>query len=302
MKADTRSHYAGVVDRTIERIVTHLDHALDLGELARAEGVASFHFHRLFRGMVGETALALARRLRLERAAWRLAHTDQPVTTIAFEAGYEAHEAFTRAFRAHYDAAPMQFRERRYPRIELAAKCGVHFLPGGTVTPFIARDSGGAHMDVVITARPARRLAAVRHIGPYNQIPLAFERLGQLLGPAAQALHAAGSDMMAIYYDDPESVPPTELRSDAAVVVPDDFALPSGIAEQRLQAGPYACTVHVGPYEHLGDTWARFLGEWLPASGRRLRNEPSYEVYQNDPRTTPKTELRTELCLPLEEV
>lgn len=301
MKDGTRAHYAIVVGRTIERIVTHLDDALDLEELARAAGVAPFHFHRLFRGMVGETALALARRLRLERAAWRLAHTDNPVTTIAFDAGYESHEAFTRAFRAHYDTSPIRFRDRRYARIELAARCGVHFQADGTVTPFTAKDSGGAFMDVVIRSLPARRLATVRHIGPYNQIPLAFERLGQLLGAAASTLRAGGSDLVAIYYDDPDTVPPSELRSDAAVVVPEDFNLPGGLVEGCLQAGPFACTVHTGPYEHLGDTWARFLGEWLPASGRRLRDEPSYEVYQNDPRTTPKADLRTELCLPLEE-
>lgn len=301
VKPGTRSHYASVVEQTIARIVAHLDEALDLEELARAVGVAPFHFHRLFRGMVGETPLALARRLRLERAAWRLAHGDQPVTTIAFDAGYESHEAFTRAFRASYDASPTLFRERRYPRVELAAKCGVHFHADGTVTPFVARESGGAFMDVVIRSLSARRLATVRHVGPYNQIPLAFERLGQLLGASAPVLHAQGSEMMAIYHDDPEIVPAHELRSDAAVVVPEDFAMAGGLVEQRLQAGPYACTVHVGPYERLGDTWARLLGEWLPASGRRLRNEPSYEIYRNDPRTTPKAELRTELFLPLEE-
>ena len=107
--------------------------------------------------------------------------------------------------------------------------------------------------------------------------------------------------MMAIYHDDPESVPADELPSDAAVVVPEDFAMAGGLVEQRLQSGPSACPVPVGTYERLGDTWARFLGEWLPASGRRLRIEPSYEIYRNDPRTTPKAELRTELFLPLEE-
>ncbi len=301
VKPGTRSHYATVVEQTIARIVAQLDDALDLEELARAVGVAPFHFHRLFRGMVGETPLALARRLRLERAAWRLTHTDQPVTTIAFDAGYDAHGAFTRAFRSYYGTAPSLFRERQYPRVELAATCGVHFHADGNVTPFVASDSGGASMEVTIASLSARRLATVRHTGPYNQIPLAFERLGQLLGSSAPVLHAQGSEMMAIYHDDPDTVPAEALRSDAAVVVPEDFAMAAGLVEQRLQAGPYACTVHVGPYERLGDTWARFLGEWLPASGRRLRNEPSYEIYRNDPGTTPKAELRTELFLPLEE-
>ncbi|MBW8770935.1 MAG: GyrI-like domain-containing protein, partial [Gemmatimonadetes bacterium] len=34
--------------------------------------------------------------------------------------------------------------------------------------------------------------------------------------------------------------------------------------------------MHIGPYEQLGDTWARFMGEWLPASGRRMAYGVSY--------------------------
>lgn len=300
MKAATRSHYRTVVQRTIERIALQLDDALDLNTLAEEACAAPFHFHRIFRGMVGESPLELARRLRLERAAWRLAATDRPVTEIAFDAGYEAHEAFTRAFRARYDTSPTLFRARTYPRIELAARCGVHYQPDGVVPPFIPRDSGGSDMHVDITSMPELRLACVRHVGPYNQIPLAFERLGQLLGATAPVLQARGTAMIAIYHDDPDVVPVDQLRSDAAVVVPLDIPIPPGLAEQRVPAGPFACTLHVGPYEQLGDTWARFMGEWLPASKHRVGSAPSYEMYRNDPRTTPEAELRTELYIPLE--
>jgi len=297
MKPETRSHYARVVQDAIDRIAGHLDEALDLETLARQARAAPFHFHRIFRGMVGETALELARRLRLERAAWNLANTDRPVTEIAFGAGYEAHEAFTRAFRAHYDTSPTQFRKRRVRRIELAARCGVHFPVQGVVPAFIPRDSGGAGMQVDTRSMPDRRLAAVRHDGPYNQIPLAFELLGRLI----RGLPEAGSTRIAIYHDDPETVPLDRLRSDAAVTVPEGLGLPEGLREIRLPAGRFARTVHVGPYERLGDTWARFMGEWLPASGQRVGSAPSSEIYLNDPRRTPSAELRTELYLPLEE-
>ena len=42
------------------------------GGVGRVACLSPFHFHRVFRGMVGETPLELTRRLRLERAAWRL--------------------------------------------------------------------------------------------------------------------------------------------------------------------------------------------------------------------------------------
>src|SRR5205085_11626663 len=127
MKPETRSYYEQLVQRAVERVARTLDQALDLETIAREACLSPFHFHRIFRGMVGETPLELTRRLRLERAAWQLAKSDRAVTAIAFDAGYEAHEAFTRAFRTAYATSPSGFRERRYPRIELAATCGIHF-------------------------------------------------------------------------------------------------------------------------------------------------------------------------------
>jgi AraC family transcriptional regulator len=146
---------------------------------------------------------------------------------------------------------------------------------------------------------PELRLGTVRHIGPYNQIPIAFEQLGQRLGPAAAVIRERGTSMIAIYHDDPESVSPDQLRSDAAVVVPADLVLPDGVVEQRVPAGRYACALHVGPYEQLGDAWARFMGEWVPASGYRIAPSPCYEIYLNDPAATPKASLRTEMYIPL---
>ncbi|HEX7941852.1 MAG TPA: AraC family transcriptional regulator [Gemmatimonadaceae bacterium] len=298
MKPATHSYYTDAVRRVIEHVASHLGEALALERLAEQACLSPFHFHRVFRGMVGETPLELVRRLRLERAAWRLLHSDAPVTAVAFEAGYETHEAFTRAFRASYADSPSGFRKRTAMRIELAAPNGVHFSADGRACQFIPRDSGGRNMQVEIREYPALRVGAVRHVGPYLQINHAFARLGELAAPA-RLFERPEAQMVALFYDDPDTTPAEQLRSDAAVVVAPDAALPTGLTEQCIAAGDYASTTHVGPYETLGDTWARFMGEWLPASGHRIGDGVAYEVYHNTPMGTPKEQLRTELRLPL---
>ena len=298
MKPATHSYYTDAVQRVIEHVVEHLDEALALETLAAQACLSPFHFHRVFRGMVGETPLELVRRLRLERAAWQLQHGDAPVTAIAFDAGYETHEAFTRAFRASYADSPSAFRRRVRARIELAAPCGVHFREDGRFQQFIPRDSGGRTMQVEIKQFPALRVGAVRHTGPYIRINEAFAKLGELAAPA-RLFERPGAQMVALFYDDPDTTPPDQLRSDAAVVVPREVELPTGLTEQQIAAGDYATTTHIGPYEQLGDTWARFMGEWLPASGRRIGDGVSYEVYHNTPMDTPREQLRTEIRIPL---
>jgi AraC family transcriptional regulator len=307
MKPETRSFYELAVQRAIERVISDLDQALDLQGLARAAALSPFHFHRVFRGLVGETPLELLRRLRMERAAWNLLHGASSVTGVAFAAGFETHEAFTRAFRAHYSCSPSEFRQRRrsegpacaHPtQVELAARSGIHFLPGQAQVPSVHLDQVGPALQVELQEMPELRVATVRHLGPYNRISEAFGRLGELA--AAAELIGPDAEMLALYHDDPEMTPGPDLRSDAAIVVSPDAVVPGGMCVQRIPAGLYACTAHVGSCTQLGDVWARFMGEWLPRSGHRMGEGASYELHRNGssqgPGQAPATEVRIQLA------
>jgi len=307
MKPGTLSFYEHAVRNAIRAVTCNLDQALDVHALARCAALSPFHFHRVFRGMVGETPIELHRRLRLERAAWFLRHQETPVTEIAFAAGYETHESFTRAFRLRYDCSPSEFRQGRaadgpgcaqpYP-IELTSQLGIHFRPEG-VLPFdepLIR--GDIDMNVLIKEMPELRVATLRHTGPYNRISEAFARLGQVAGQAG--LFGPESMMLGLYYDDPETTPPAELHSDAALVVSAKATIPSGLVEQKVAQGRYACYSHMGSYDKLGDAWSRLMGDWLPKSGQRMRDGVSFEIYRNMPGQVPEEQLQTEIYIPLE--
>ena len=45
-------------------------------------------------------------------------------------------------------------------------------------------------------------------------------------------------------------------------------------------------TTHFGPYNNLGRTYSKLMGEWIPRSGRELRSAPCFEVYLNNPSST----------------
>ena len=153
-------------------------------------------------------------------------------------------------------------------------------------------------MQVDLKQLPALRVATIRHVGPYEHITPAFERLGALAGPAG-LFERPETQLIAIYHDDPQTTAAEALRSDAGLVVAEDARLPAGVVEQRLGGGRYACTLHVGSYKTLGDTWSRFLHGWLPSSGHRAGKGPPYEVYLNNPHDTAEDQLRTELRIPI---
>jgi AraC family transcriptional regulator len=148
---------------------------------------------------------------------------------------------------------------------------------------------------------PQKRLFAVEHRGPYNMIGAAFARLDQIL--SSSTLDPSDwIEMVALHYDDPESVNASELRAHAGIVVSAHAgAPPSGLTEVPIPAGAYGCFVHNGPYERLGDAWARFMGHWLVQSGRKIGSGPSYERYLNTPMNAAPHELLTELYLSMSE-
>lgn len=151
-------------------------------------------------------------------------------------------------------------------------------------------------MDVRINQQPEVRVGTVRHIGPYEKIAQAFERLGAVMSGAKRPPNA---QLLALYHDDPQTTAADRLRSDAALTFPAGTSVPTGLIERRLAAGKYASTIHVGAYDGLGTTWATLKQE-VAARGMRPTGAVSYEVYLNDPATAAPGELRTELFMPVE--
>lgn len=294
MRPDTHAIYQERLLRVLVHVQNHLDEALCLEDLAEVACFSPYHFHRVFRGMVGESLMEYVRRLRLERAALRLKTTDQPVTRIAFEAGYETHEAFTRAFRAMFEDSPSGYRERQRSADTLPTAA-----PGSRATHAgVPAFTGGCKMEVRIEQVQPIHVAFVRHVGPYAEVGAAWNKLCAWAGP--RGLLGPGLLVLGLCHDDPEVTPPDRIRYDACIAVGDDVQPEGEIGIQDVAGGEYAVTVHRGPYERLADTYAAMCGQWMPGSGRQPRSSPSFEIYHNSPETTPPEQLITEVHVPLE--
>jgi AraC family transcriptional regulator len=294
----TEQDYQQRMLRVLVHIQQHLDEALPLEDLAAVAHFSPYHFHRIFRGMVGESVHKHVRRLRLERAAVRLKGSAEPITQIAFEAGFESHEAFTRTFRSMFDLSPTQFREQNKPVPYPPSASGVHYAPDGQVESFNPLTAGGRQMEVTIEYLKPLRVAFMRHTGPYHEVGNVWQKfmgwagMRGLLGPNMQCF--------GLCHDDPEVTPPDKIRYDACLVVGDGVQAEGEVGIQETPAGDYARTTHHGPYEKLSETYGLLCGQWLPGAGRELRSGPTMEFYRNNPMDTPPEQLVTDIFMPLE--
>jgi AraC family transcriptional regulator len=282
----------------LEYIQRHLDDPLDLEKLASVACFSTYHFHRIFTGMMGETIKDHIRRLRLERAAIELRIGNKPVVEVALDSGYDAHESFSRVFKAAYGIAPVRFRSKKSPIAALAAPSGVHYCPSAAFKRFNINHTGVPTMNVRIKTIEPMRVAFMRHVGPYDQVGRTWETLVAQL--ARDGRVGGDSVFIGIPHDDPDVTPSKRLRYDACVTVDDGYVPTGTIKVQIIPGGDYAVTTHCGPPSGIGDAYARLFGQWLPRSGREVRSSPSFVIALNLLQHFEPPNRLTDIYLPLE--
>lgn len=85
-------------------------------ELARKVAVNDAKLMHLFKHQVGETIFNYSQRLKMEHAKRMLEETEESITAIAFEVGYEYSSNFTTAFKRHFGVTPKAARQAAQPK------------------------------------------------------------------------------------------------------------------------------------------------------------------------------------------
>ncbi|MEO1593102.1 MAG: helix-turn-helix transcriptional regulator, partial [Cyanobacteria bacterium J06632_22] len=78
--------------------------------LAQLVGMSQFHFGRLFKQSLNLSPYQYLLRQRVERAKQLLKQTDNPVSEIALECGFNSHSHLGRKFRQLTGVTPKTYR------------------------------------------------------------------------------------------------------------------------------------------------------------------------------------------------
>lgn len=275
--------YVSLVKASIDVLILHLGEEQTTADLATAVGYSAYHFHRIFAAIAGETVGEMRRRLRLEQAAQRLVATEVPISEVALDGGYATPQAFSTSYRQHFGESPTETRARGWIKIQPNPN-GVFWSKGGLVHEFIRVRHKEMNMNVEVKNIEPIHAVGLRHIGPYHEIGATFEKLFGII--MSQQLPIGPT--LGVYHDDPGSTPPSELRSDAALVVPQGFeGNATGLNPVNIAGGKYAVARYEGAYSGLGKAWEWLYGEWLPNSQEKTASGVCFEMYvrhdQNDP-------------------
>ncbi len=274
-------------------IQNNLHADLSLETVAAEAGLSPTHFHRTFRQQLDETPRAYVERLRIEKSRYDLRITTDRLIDIAQRYGFSRPETYSRAYQRVFGYPP-----------SAEQRLGAGQSGDGENT----HSAGEAASAVRRVMLPEIHLAAIRHTGPYEQVPLIasvgdnpWQRL------SAFVLDRGLSSLPLVHFgiplDAPGTTPDDRLRYDMAIQVDAAFTAKRSDApvfHSHIAAGQYAVLTHAGPYATLAEAWPRLFQTVMGWPGVQIRPAQVFECLIDIKASALNDHTWTDLYLPIE--
>lgn len=274
MKPHTEQDYRRRIARVVEAILIDPAAPHTVESLAAVAHLSAFHFHRIYRAFTGENVATTVKRVRLARAAQRLAGTHETVTSIALGVGYDSAQTFARAFRSFTGITPSEFSERQRELAAAPAPADHDELPV-----------------LELRTLPPMHALCLQHMGPLASIAHTYSELHRLLADTPC------TGVVGIGYGDPEEKDGFIYFAGALTKEAQQATAP--MEAMTLQGGLYASYRLVGPYALITSTFQTLFARWLPQSGYEPDDRPALELYHTPLSGNAQSESITELLIPL---
>ncbi|MBW8728195.1 MAG: AraC family transcriptional regulator [Inquilinus limosus] len=258
------------MQRVLDYIDRHLDGDLDLDTVSRVAAFSKFHFHRQFSTTFGLSVHRYVQLARMKQASHRLAAADaRSVTEIAMDAGYDAPDAFARAFRRRLGQSPSSFRKSPDWEPWLAA-----FGPLDTARSKLMQITFTPD-DVTIRDVPPTPVAIMEHRGDRATLGATIQRF--IAWRKAAGLSPGTSPTITVFRSERCPANPADYSMDLCVVTdrpidPDDGQMQAGV----IPGGRCAVLRYPGNTNNLEPAALYLYRDWLPASGEEARDFPIY--------------------------
>lgn len=275
--------YVERINRAIDHVLRHLAEPLPLDEVARAAHFSPYHFHRIFKALVGETVHDFIKRVRLERALHLLSHRDGvSLTEVALACGFSSSSDFSRSFRGRFGVPPRAFDVQTLRRLRREQM--VDALLPEDQRHRLARLPLGQNPDGFVARLrqvPARRVAYLRVFKPYggNGVAEAARRLVQW----AAARGLAGGQWLGYQWDDPEIVPLDLCRYDVGLEIPEGVPVDGDVSVVQFAPMTLAELDVAGPADLEMRALDWLFTTWLPTSGYAPDHQPCFEAWVGEP-------------------
>lgn len=285
--------YRDRMRRVVDYIDRNPDADLSLDRLSAVAAFSKHHFHRQFTALFGIPVYRFVQLSRMKRASYRLAFRErETVTEIALDTGYDAPDAFARAFRQQFGQSPSSFRSSPDWDLWLSA-----FEPFETSRRrYMQCNYSPSDIEIIATADIP--VAIMEHRGSARNIRSTIERF--IEWRKASNLSPAKHATFNIFHNDPRTTADDDYRLDLCVATQTSFdETEQGVVSGLIPGGRCAKLRITGNPDDLEAAALFLYREWLPESGEEPRDFPLYCQRVSFFPDVPEHEAITDLFLPL---
>lgn len=116
-KENTQNEYYKSINKVLEYIRTNLNENTSLKTLAGIANISPYHFHRIFKSVIGESLAEYVNRLRMEYVAEQLKTSSLNMCELAESIAYSSEQSLSRAFKKYFGIPPKAFKNAFFKEI-----------------------------------------------------------------------------------------------------------------------------------------------------------------------------------------
>jgi len=288
MRTDTKNSYLESINKAIAFIENNSTTDIQLNDIAKQANLSQYHFHRVFKSLIGDTTKNFLTRLRLEKAALKLKHSQNDIGQIAFDCGYQNHETFTRAFKDYFGLTPLEYRnsiaELTINKQNEYRKANIDLSALNVQGP-------------VIKTIPDLHLAYIRHTGSYDKVGSSFQKL--MFWAATHLVLKLKPVTIGIVHDNPDLSAEQYIRFDACVLLSKEIKPNGEIGYKKIKGGKFAVFTYKGAYEGFYPVYDYIYNVCLFDNKFDLADKPALEWYIKSPPFNKPENFVTDFYVPI---
>ena len=263
----------------INFIETHYSRPISIKEL---EGISYYSYRnlqRIFKYTCGETIGAFQKRIRVERGYKLALYTNESMTEIALEVGFENLASFSKAFKQHFGVSPKEARANKAFLFERHA-----------ILPIASK----AELKPEIVYMPPMKVYYRSTQTEY--VNEEIEALwSEFMGFDFPAL---GTEYFGVVADEPLITDTIRCRYDACASMQ---ARGKRLPSKLLFGGRYAKFIHRGSYDSIDETYQKIYGGWILTTDLEFSPLPIVEHYvKHDSNTELELDYLTGILIPIQ--
>ncbi len=288
--------YRKRIEEVVEYIDNHLNESLSLENLAKIACFSTFHFHRIFYAIMGETLKQYTNRQRLERSTRLLKFTEVSISNVALEIGFSSPANFSRSFKQYLGMTPKEYKKNSGLKDSKICK---DLYP---INQHLAAASDFISRNVEVKPFDTRRIAYIMVENSFRE-GVVLKAYKIMINWAKENRIYEKATLFGMSLDDVMITPKEKYRYQVCMTIPEELEVEHSLMNVKIiPQGQYACTKVSGDINEVTEAYSYLFNHWLINSNYAPEHQHTLEVFLEKEDALDWSYFELELCLPVKPI